>query len=78
MVPHDERHARMTRWMSREDPVFRTRTETLPPDAEVVEVNGLCMIYAHEADRSCCEINFRNQEEPMYRRDADGRLIRGR
>ncbi len=81
MVPHDDRHAKLSRWMQPTDPILGSWIETISCaglEYEVVTQADLCMIYSHEDDRSCCQLTKVNQEGPMYTRDADGRLIRGR
>jgi hypothetical protein len=80
MIPHDESHQLLSRWMDEASPVYQDRLAGTHGGEAVQRADGLWMIYGHRPDRSCCEITNRNQEEtrPMYTRGAYGEIIRGR
>ncbi len=80
MIPRTPSHEKLTRWLAETDPILASRKESYDMAGVVYEVeqNGdLCMIYAHEADGSCCTITNRNQGLP-YSRSPQGGFIRGR
>lgn len=82
MIPRTPSHEKLTRWLKMTDPILDSRIEGLKfagVSYEVEQREDLSiMIYAHEADGSCCAITNRNQDTPAYIRSPQGGVIRGR
>jgi hypothetical protein len=79
MVPHDQAHQRLTRWMRPTDPIYLSWVEHYTESGvewEAATANDLNMIYAHERDGSCCQ-EITNRNRPTYTRDQYGRILRG-
>lgn len=81
MIPRTTSHEKLTRWLDATDPILASRKESYDLSGVAYEIEQRgdhCMIYAHEADGSCCTITNRNQDSLPYVRSPQGGFIRGR